>query len=78
MKLLRKTFATALLSLLLSVPASAGDMPGGIITLPPPPNHQQSLATIEVSVTSPGCAAIALDPVTEIAVNMLQSVLSLF
>jgi hypothetical protein len=62
-----KTLRALMLVLVLSACTYAGDMPMGVIDPPPP---------------APGAAAQIgtgdTDPITEIAVNLFQSVLSLF
>jgi hypothetical protein len=83
MKQLRLYLAATVLALTLSVPAFAGDMWAGITAPPPPP--QQTSATGDMGtpgetatgeISTPG--VVALDPVTEAALGLLKSLLSLF
>jgi hypothetical protein len=57
-----KVLRAVTLVLLLSVYANAGNMPNGVIEPPPPPTAAETVST---------------DLVTEITLNLLQSVLSL-
>lgn len=83
MKVFRKFFATVVLTLTLTLSTFAGEilMPGAVNPPPPP----QSSVTGEISfpgatatgdISMPGVTS--LDPVTEAALSLLQSVLSLF
>jgi hypothetical protein len=83
MKRLKLSLAATALALIFSVSASAGEILCGV-TSQPPSQPQSATATSETSVgvsaiseTASG-EALAVDPVTEIALNVLQSVLSLF
>lgn len=85
MKKLQRFCAAVALTLAFAFSASAGDILGpGVVSQPPPP-QQQSSATCEIEM--PGAAArgdmlapgvTAFDPVTEAALSLLQSILSLF
>ncbi len=83
MKKLQQFFAVIVLTLALALSASAGDMlsPGMI----PPPPATQSIVTGDIK--TPGASAVGdilapdvaeLDMVTEAALSLLQSILSLF
>jgi hypothetical protein len=84
---LKKYCATMILALTLAFSASAGDMSGpGDSTPPPPPQQQQTSVTGEMSgsgtdvmgdMSGPG-TIVELDPITSLALNLLQSVLSIF
>jgi hypothetical protein len=91
MKNLRQLCAAVVLALALAAPASAGVISTGV-TQPPPPTTQGVISTgvtdspstqgvISTGVTDQESAedgATASDSVTEIALTLLQSVLSLF
>jgi hypothetical protein len=83
MKSLKKVCAAVLLTLILSLSALAGDMSCGI-TAPPPPPQSQSATTgdmpagIASTDGAAGDEAMAFNPVTEIALNLIQSLLALF
>jgi hypothetical protein len=81
----RQFFATAVLILVLTFPAFAGEIQSpGVINPPPPPSQQSSVtgdmsmpgATATGDILIPGAAE--LDPVTEAALSLLQSILSIF
>jgi ABC-type phosphate transport system substrate-binding protein len=83
MKKIQRFCAAAVLMLVLGLSAAAGEisMPGA--TSPPPP--QKSSATGDISIPGEtatgemsGPGVVALDPVTEAALNLFQSLLSLF
>jgi len=81
MKKLRQLFATVVLTLLLSISTFAGD---GIIltwkTNPPPP-PPSSVVTTNDAVEAEGIIhtwATSADPITEVALRLLPSVLALF
>ena len=85
MKKLQRFFAVIALTLALALSASAGDIlgPGAKSPLPPPPpptietgNIETPGATVKGDILTPGVAE--LDPVTEAALSLLQSILSLF
>ena len=83
---LRRFCAALALGLVLSLSAVAGEIGcPGITSNPPPPPPSQVIATGDI--LTPGIAATgdtpatdlaALDPLTEITLSLLQSVLSLF
>ena len=91
MNRVRQLCATTLLTLALTTPtALAGDMPGGL-TAPPPlirasatgqtPCGIASSSTSTEAATAgsmPQCVTPAIDPVTDLALSLLQSLLSLF
>lgn len=64
----RKGFAVSMLVLVLACSASAGDIPFPGVTAAPP-------ATTSGEMQYPGAT---VDPLTEIALSLLQSALSLF
>ena len=70
MKYLRQLCAVVGLTVLFMVTASAGDMPGSIAAPQPP----------QPSATKAGDMpyTVAVDPVTEVALSLFQTVLSLF
>jgi uncharacterized protein involved in exopolysaccharide biosynthesis len=71
--------AACVLTLALTLSAFAGDMGAGI-TAPPPPTSQATITgEISTGVTGDMSTGVtAIDPVTETALNLLQSLLSLF
>jgi hypothetical protein len=85
MKTVRRLSATVVLALTLSIFASGGEISGpGVTTPPPPPPPQFSMiadtsitdATVTGDISTSGVTE--LDPLTEAALSLLQSVLSLF
>jgi hypothetical protein len=80
MKSLQRLCAAFVLTLALTLSAFAGDMTTGIIDTPPPPGQQ--LATtgdMQAGLTGDMSTGItATDPVTTVALSLLQSLLSLF
>lgn len=89
MKNLRQLCAAVALTLALAAPAAAGNISTGVASPPPPPATQGNISTgspstqgtIHTGVTNQESAedgATASDSVTEIALTLLQSVLSLF
>lgn len=68
MRNLRSLCAAALLTLALAAPASAGNIHTPVATPPPSATEQEST----------GDEATAPDSVTEVALDLLRSVLSLF
>ncbi len=70
-----KALRALMLMLALSVCAYAGNMGNGIVDPPPPP--PPAVAPLETDGQDSATAAAA-DLVTEITLNILQSVLSLF
>jgi hypothetical protein len=84
---LKKFCATMILALALAFSASAGDMSGPGDSTPPPPPPQQQTTSVTGDMSGPGTAimgdisgtsTIQLDPITSLALNLLQSVLSIF
>ena len=85
MKTLRKILAATVLTCALSLAVIAGDMGTGVAQAPPPPSVTGEMstgntATAETTVAGDiGTGATAtLDPITEIALNILHSLLALF
>lgn len=80
MKHLRRICASAVLTLAFACSALAGDMECGDV--PPPPPQQMTSTTSQtdtgITATNNMSSTTAVDPVTEAALNILQSVLSLF
>lgn len=83
MKTLQRFCATAVLTLALTLSAFAGDMSApGVVNPPPPPPASTTGeigfpgATVMGEMSAPGVTA--LDPVTEAALSLLQSILSIF
>ena len=81
MKNLRRLFCAVVFTLALTIPAFAGDMQTGVA---PPSQPQTATLNGDMQTTVTGQAetgsseATAADSATEIALNLLQSVLSLF
>jgi hypothetical protein len=76
MRKLRQLSIAVLLALIFSAPAFAG-----IIGTPPEPAPEPPAATaMGITDTPPSAASVtpATDPVVDVALNLLQSVLSLF
>jgi hypothetical protein len=85
MKTFRQFIATAVLTLVLTFPAFAGEIQSPGVANPPPPPSQQSSVTGDMSCPGvastgeiPGPGVVALDPVIGTALSLLQSVLSIF
>ena len=80
MKMLRQLTISALLMLVLALPAFAGDMHAPVVPLPPP--SSESVMTSQSDSTfgyaTPSGEAAELDPLTEVTLLMLQGVLALF
>lgn len=83
MKTLRQLSVALVFALALTVPALAGDIETG--KPQPPPSNQTTAttkgqidATVAGQVETGSSEATATDSATEIALNLLQSVLSLF
>ena len=91
MNWVRRMCATTLLTVVLAAsPALAGDMPGGV-TSPPPRAEVSATGQMPGGITStspsseasvigemPQGLTSAIDPVTEFALTLVQSLLSLF
>jgi hypothetical protein len=81
MKSLRQFCITAALTFALTVSSFAGQMATGAIPPPPPepPAENMSEIVTGVAVTDEtGIETAFIDPITGIALNILQSVLALF
>ena len=84
MKTLRRFCAVVVFTLGLSIPALAGEMPIGSPTTPPPSQPQAATVNGEMPIGLTGQEETgsgevsATDSATEIALNLLQSVLALF
>ena len=77
MRKFRQPFAAAVLTLLLTFSTFAGDIQiPGIQTEPPAVTGQMDTPSTTGDMTAPG--AVSLDPLTEAALSLLQSVLSIF
>lgn len=83
MRHLRRIFLASVFTLTLTLPAFAGQIEIGYA--PPPPQPVQTATTdgqIDTTVTGQeetgSSEATAIDSATEVALNLLQSVLSLF
>jgi len=79
MKTLRQLTASALLMLVLALPAFAGDMQFPVVPAPPPVESAPATGTNPASEgTTPDAETANLDPLTEISLLMLRGVLALF
>ena len=79
MKALRQLSATALLVLVLALPAFAGDMQFPVMPTPPPDDAKEVTQPAPASGgTTLGAETAGLDPLTEISLLMLQGVWTLF
>lgn len=83
MKPLRQLCAATVLVFALGLPAFAGDMECG--NVPPPPPPQQTASVIDDTATGTTATnetsseeTTFVDPVTELTLDILQSVLSIF
>jgi hypothetical protein len=68
------------LILALALSAFAGDMSTTVVSSPPPPT-EQAMTQGDISTTVAGdmtTGVTAIEPATEITLNLLQSLLSLF
>jgi len=80
MRNLKNLCAVCVLSLVLALPAIAGEMPGGVTAVPPSPTQQASAQgemPTGVAGEMPG-GITATDPATEVLLSLLQSLLALF
>lgn len=82
MRHLKQLCAVCVLALVLALPALAGEMTTGVAA-PAPPGHSNVTAQGEMTTGFAGAnstdgSATATDPATEILLNLLQSLLSLF
>jgi len=79
MKPLRRICAAFVLTVALTLSAFAGDIHTGITDPPPPSLDAATTGQIETGYTGDIHTGVtATDPVTEVALNLLQSLLSLF
>lgn len=79
MRLFKQFCAACVLTLALTLSAFAGEMSAGITAPPPPPQQAVAQGDMGAGVTGEMPSGLtAIDPVTEIALNLLQSLLSLF
>lgn len=81
MKSLRQFCLTAALTFAITVSALAGQMATGAIPPPPPEPPAETMGVIATGVTATdetGIETAFIDPITGIALNILQSVLALF
>jgi hypothetical protein len=92
MNRVRQLCATILLTVILAAsPVLAGDMPCGVTSSPPPPTETSATGEMPMGVTSSSTASDAsvtgnmpmgvtseTDPVTELMLSLLQSMLALF
>lgn len=83
MKTLRKILAALVLTCVLSIAALAGEIGTGVAQAPPPPSvigeiGTGSSATAEVAGEIGTGASVTVDPITGIALSLLQSLLALF
>jgi hypothetical protein len=77
MQRVKKLCAVITLMLALSFSASAGEMPGGVVSLPPQSQAtQQSPTATSTDMTE--SSASATSPIVESVVSLLQSLLPLF
>lgn len=77
MKTLRQLSASALLLLVLTLPALAGDMHCPVVP-PPPPTEEGRLSASAPEGMTPDGEATELDALTEFSLLMLQGALALF
>jgi hypothetical protein len=78
MRTLRRLCAVLVLTLALALSAFAGDMTTGV-TSSSPPSQANATGDISTGITGDMTTGVtATDPVTEIVLNLLQSLLSLF
>ncbi len=82
MESLRKSLAVTVLTLVLTCSAFAGEMSTGIVQPPPQPNSSVAGEMSTGVATTDGATAeemsTTVDPVREVTLNLLRSVLSLF
>ena len=79
MKTLRQLLVASVVTFVFTMPAFAGQM--DTMTPAPPPQavmEGQMDTTVAGQIETPGSEATATDSATEIALNLLQSVLALF
>ena len=81
MKTLRRLCTVFVLTLVLALSAFAGDISTTVVSQPSPPPESQVSTTGDMSTGFTGemtTGAAAMDSTTEVALNLLQSLLSLF
>lgn len=81
MKQLRLSFAAGLLLLALTIPTFAGDMYGGYVQPPPPPQQDTITGDMYGGYVQPSeqtGEASDINPIAEIALNLIQSAFFLF
>ena len=81
MRTFQRLFAAFVLTLMLALSAFAGDIETGIVSQSPQSTAQATTTQGEISTTVAGdieTGVTATNPATEIALNLLLSVLSLF
>lgn len=81
MKQIRLSLVVAILMLAFSIPAFAGDIYGGYVQPPPQPQQTTSAGDMYGGYVQPAeqtSESSEVSPLTETALNFIQSVLSLF
>ncbi len=81
MRTFQRFCAAFVLTLMLALPAFAGDISTGIVSQPPPSTSQAATTQGDISTTVAGdisTGVTATNPVTEMTLNLILSVLSLF
>ena len=79
MRALRRLCAAFVLTLMLALSAFAGDIQTTVVSQPPPPDQVTTQGDITTGITGEISTGVtATDPVTDIALNLMLSVLSLF
>jgi hypothetical protein len=85
MKTLRKILAAMVLTCVFSIAALAGEIGTGAAQSPPPPSVTGEMSTGNTATAEAGVAgeigtgvASTVDPITGIALSLLQSLLALF
>ena len=77
MKTLQRLFVVVVLTFTFAMPAFAGDMDCPIVP-PPPPRMAQGDIQIPPTSEATSSETVVSDPMTEIGLSLLQSVLALF
>jgi hypothetical protein len=77
MKSLQRLFTVVVLTFTFALPAFAGDMDCPIVP-PPPPRMVQSEIQVQPTGEAVSGETLAIDPMTEIGLSVLQTVLALF
>ena len=81
MKTLRRLCVLFALTLVLALSAFAGDISTTVVSQPPPPPESQAVTTGQMDTGLTGdmsTSVTAMDPVTEVALNLLQNLPPLF